>query len=367
MSRKNLALLFLLLFTAGALTLSCSESTAQNLSVEPVQKNIAKEVLLIVPQKQNLSTTIKEGVTLAPEESGAVTSDVSATIQAWLVEEHQYVQKGQAVARLDDTDYQLMLEQGKGQLAALEAQYYSVEQDVARFKMLLDTQALPKQKYDNAEAGRLALQRQIDAAKKGIELAQRRVEKTIVRAPYAGIITRRTAPTGYHIVIAMPGSGDIAQIEKTDRLKAVINLSEPFFGEVEKGMSVEFFIPSLNKTVSAKIHSKNDSINTMKKFAVVCYINNANHLLPAGIFAYASISPKSRTRTIVPAMSIKRLEQNAGEVYSVDAQGMIAAHKVYVGSPYETGIEIAGDIPEAIIADAGSVVAGEQVQTVTIQ
>lgn len=357
----------LLLIVFGGLLFSCRESTAQSIAVPLNKNNISKEVKLLVPQKEELAPVIKEGVTLSAEESGAVTSDLSATIQEWLVEEHQYVKKGQPIARLDGTDYELMLEQNKGQLAALEAQYLSVEQDVARLKSLLDTQAIPQQKYDGAEAQRLALQRQIEAARKGIELVSRKVEKATVRAPFNGVITRKLVPNGYHVIIAMPNSGDIAQIEKTDRLKAVINLSEPLFREVEKGMPVEFFIPSLNRTVSAKVHSKNDSINALKKFAVVCYIDNAKHSLPAGVFAYASITPKSRTRTIVPSMSIKRLEQNAGEVYSVNSQGIVTAHKVYVGSPYETGTEIVGSIPEAIIADAGSVVSGEQVQTATIQ
>lgn len=357
--------IFILLAGIGGLT-SCNQSVAQAATSTGKENSITKEVRLIVPQKRTADISIKEGVTLAPEERGSVTSDLSATLKTWLVEEHQYVKKDQPIAQLDATDYELMLEQAKGQLAALEVQFLSVEKDVLRLKSLLDSQSIPKQQYDNAEARMLAMQRQIDSAKKGVDLTARRVEKSLVRAPFSGIITEKKVAAGYHIVIAMPGSGDIAYIEKTDRLKVVINFSESFFSEVEKGTKVDFFIPSINKTVSSKIYSKSDSINSTKKFAAICYIDNAKHDIPAGTFAYASITSKNKTRIIVPSMSLKRMTNNGGEVYSVDQKGLVVAHKVFVGFPYEDGIEITGSIPEAIIADAASVFPGEQVQTTTI-
>lgn len=349
---------YLLLIPAFFIFAACGNAKVQ----ESVQKkDVVKEVRVVKPEKKMLSVSVREGVTLSPEESGAVTSDISSTVKKWLVEEHQYVQKDQPVAQLDATDFELMLEQNKGQLAALEAQYAAVEKDVSRLKALLDAQSIPKQQYDSVEAQRLALQRQIESAKKGIGLIERKVEQATVRAPFTGVITKKKVSVGYRIIIAMSDSGDIAYIEKTDRLKASINISEAFFSEIDKGTEIEFYIPSINKTVLSKVYSKGRSISTMKKFSVIVYIENSKNEIPAGSFAFATIKSKPKEKIIVPPMSVKNLEDNVGEIFEV-VSGKVTGRKVYIGFPYEEGIEIIGDVPALIVKDASGVIAGETVK-----
>ncbi len=341
---------------------SCSKGAAseEKKGAKNEKSTILKEVKIIKPLKLTKELVVKEGVTLSPEEKGAVTAEVGGKLNKWLVEEHQRVKKGQSIAVLESLDYEISVEQAKSNLAALEAQFAGVEKDYGRIKELFAKNAIPKQQMDSVETQYNALSKQIESGKKSISLITRRLEKTVIKAPFDGVITYKKVPLGYSVMIAMPDSGDIAGIEKTDRLKVSINLSEIYFSEIEKDDEIEFFIPSLNKTAKGKIHSKGTTINAMKKFNIIVLVDNKKGEIPAGSFGVATLKSKAKERILVPPTAVKVTGEKTGEIYTLK-DGKVEAVIVYVGFPFEEGLEIAGIIPDMIVSDASTVKAGESV------
>jgi len=355
-------LTLLIILSLTIFSVSCKEEKIEKKSTEKtVKKDIFKEVRLVKPFKLSRSITIKEGVTLQAEEKGAVTAEVGGALLKWHVKEHQSVKKGQPVATLDATDMRLRLAEAKGGRAALEAQLAGVKKSYDRIKSLKELQSVPEQDFDTLEAQYNALTSQLEAADSGIKLLKRMINKSTVRAPFSGVITKKKLPLGYKVLIMMPDSGDLAFIEKNDRLKISMNISELFFNEIGAATEIDFFIPTLNKTVKSKIDSKGSTINEMKKFNILSYIDNSKKELPSGIFAEATIKTAEKERVVVPAMAVKIKSGREAEVYSVK-DGKVTANKVYTGFAFEEGIEITGDIPEFVIKDVSSVTVGEKVK-----
>lgn len=340
---------------------ACGSGNAgeQPAAVQP-RKEVAKEVRLVEPLRKKRAVTIRESVTLAPEEKGAVASEVGGTVLKFHVEENQRVKKGQIVATLDATDYILGLEQARAGVAALEVQYAGLGNDYQRLKGLYEKGAASKQQIDGIETQYNALEKQIEANRKAVSMMEKNVAKTQVRAPFDGVITRKKLAVGAKTVTMMPDSADVAFIEKTDRLKVNMQISELYFGEIGPGDPVSFSIPALGRTVEAKIHSKGSSLNDMKKFSIIVYIENRDMTIPSGISAIATIKTKEKERIIVPPTAVRTAGERNAEVYTID-NGVVAARSVITGFPFEEGLEVSGDIPARIVSDASLVKPGEAV------
>ncbi len=324
------------------------------------KQDVVKEVKLVSPLKKSTAVTIRETVTLDPVESGAVSADVDSTVLKWHVEENQFVKAGQLVADMDSANFALQLEQAKAAINALEIQRAGVGIDYKRIKDLEAKGAASKAQLDALETQYNALEQQIDSSKKSISLMQRMVNKTKVRAPFDGVITHKKLAIGGKTVTMMPDGAQVAFIEKIDRLKVEVWLSELYYGEVNANDAVSFEIPALNKTVTSTIESKGISINDSRKFNIIVYLDNKDYAVPAGISAVAVVSTKERERTIVPPTAVKEKGDRVAEVYSVE-KGKVVAHQVMTGFPFEEGIEVIGEIPTKVVSDASLVKVGETV------
>jgi RND family efflux transporter MFP subunit len=324
------------------------------------KREVVKEVKLVSPLKKTTAVTIRESVNLDPMERGAVSADVDSTILKWHVEENQFVKAGQLVATMDATNFAIQLEQAKAGIAALEIQYAGVGADYKRIKDLEAKGAASKAQLDSLETQYNSLEQQIDSNKKSISLMARMLGKTKVRAPFAGVITHKKLAIGGKTVTMMPDGAQLAFIERIDRLKAEVWLSELYYGEVNASDPISFEIPSLNKTVTSTIESKGISINESRKFNIIVYLDNKDFSIPAGISAIAVVNTKERERIIVPPTAVIEKGDRVAEVYSVE-KGKVVAHQVMTGFPFEEGIEVMGEIPKAVINDASLVKAGETV------
>jgi len=358
MKTNTTILLTLISLTAIPFVMACSELEAET---EPVvQKNVQKKVQMITPIPVSLGMTITEGVTLGAEEKGIITAEITAQLTKWHVKENDFVKAGQKIASLDPIDYQISLEQARAGLAAIEAQYVSIEKDFDRMQALHEGGSISQSKFDMIKAQRNVVKKQIESAEKSVNLMRRKVGKATVKAPFDGVITAKVVPLGKFIMATMPGGGDIATIEKTDRLKASFSVSEMFYSELSEGIDVSFFIPSLKKTIETKIDSKGKSISAMKTFSLISYVDNKDATLPAGVFAVATVQTPERSRIIVTPTAVITTGNQLGKIYYVK-DGVVTALSISIGFTFEQGLEIIGDIPKRIIKDISNVNEGEKV------
>ncbi len=321
-------------------------------------KKLRKQVSVSSPERKKLALEIKQGTTLAPSEVSKIIPETGGKFIKYYVKEHDLVKKGQPVALLDSTDHRLRHEQAKMKLASLEAKFASVEKTYNRSRRLLEEEAITRQDFDTIKAEYRALEKQINALENQAKLLERQVKKTIPKAPFSGEITLLPAIRGQ---LTAAGKTNLAVIKNIKRLKISLNISEKYYNEIEQGMEISFFIPSMNKSVKANIHSKSKSINKMKKFNIIVYIDNKNNEIPAGVRAVAKIKTEKKERIIVPPTAILERETSS-EIMTVDENGTVKNIEVVKGFSFEEGVEIFGDIPDLIIRDVSTVTVGEKVE-----
>lgn len=185
-----------------------------------------------------------------------VSAKITGKVREVFIEEGMRVEQGQVMATLDpvDADAQralsaAQLDQSRTQVANVQAQLKQAEADALRLHTLVGQQLVSRSQYDQAVAARDALRAQLQAAQRGVDVAGRSltiadngVDNTIVRAPFAGVVTAKAAQPG-EIVSPLATGGftrtGIGTIVDMDSLEVEVDVGEAYIGRVQAKMPAE--------------------------------------------------------------------------------------------------------------------------------
>jgi RND family efflux transporter MFP subunit len=182
-----------------------------------------------------------------------VAAQIVGTITQVEVEEGQHVQKGQVLARIDDTQYVAALNAAQAQDAAAQAQVVQARAtltqaraDAARMNAIVARGYVSKQAAQQAntqvatDAAALDVaSRQAAAAAANVRLAQVNLGYTIIPAPFAGVVTQKDAEVGQITSYFTAGGGGIATIVDMNSLEIDVDVNEAYISRVVPDMPVE--------------------------------------------------------------------------------------------------------------------------------
>ena len=179
-----------------------------------------------------------------------VSSKITGKVVKVMLEEGQRVEAGQVIALLDDSNWRAALSQSKAQLEQAEASVASAQTAFDDAKPIFDRAEKQKaaavisaQSFDESHAqfnvahnNLLVAQRGVEMARAGVEVAQRSLEDTVIRAPFAGIVTEKAAQPGEMVSPVSAGGGftrtGIGTIVDMESLEVEVDVSENFINRV---------------------------------------------------------------------------------------------------------------------------------------
>jgi HlyD family secretion protein len=185
-----------------------------------------------------------------------VSSKVMGKVSEVLVEEGLMVKQNQVLARLDDTNAQASLLLARAQLAAAGAaleetrvRLREAELDLQRQVALRKGNVAAQADFDRADAAasawraRLAQQQsELVVAERNIAVWQQQVDDTVIRAPFAGVVTSKNAQPG-EMISPMSSGGftrtGICTLVDMESLEIEIDVNESYINRVVPGQAVE--------------------------------------------------------------------------------------------------------------------------------
>jgi RND family efflux transporter MFP subunit len=189
-----------------------------------------------------------------------VSTQITGTLTQVLIEEGDRVEKGQVLARLEDSALkaalntaQANLQASEAQVAQAQAQLTQSEADARRQNELAASGMVPKQAAEQARtavatytAQLNARRREADAARAQLAQAKVNFDYTVVRAPFAGVITEKAAQVGEIVSPLSAGGGftrtGIGTIVDMDSLEVDVDVNEAYISQVKPGMPAEAVI-----------------------------------------------------------------------------------------------------------------------------
>jgi multidrug efflux system membrane fusion protein len=176
------------------------------------------------PLNAQNSQTISFDAALVVENDVEVMTRLTGIIDKIHVDRGAWVKKGQPLAELDNRDLKLEIDKANAQLQELKAEH-------ERAKSLFEQELLSESEYD-------ARRRGFERANAELEIAKLNYEKSIIRAPFNGVVGERYVKLGQRVV--EDENVSLFRITAMEPLLARIFVPEEKLGLFSTGARSEF-------------------------------------------------------------------------------------------------------------------------------
>jgi RND family efflux transporter MFP subunit len=279
-------------------------------------------------QAGSLARELPLSGSLAPLAQATVKSKVSGVVLGTSVQEGMNVGAGQVIARIDAADQRARVAQQQAALNEAAARLALAKKNNANSAALLKQNYISQNSYDTTENGVALAQAAVDAARAQLELARIALADTAIRAPLAGVVSKRFVQAGDKV---SPDTSVFAIVDlRSMTLEAQVPASD--IPRVKAGQDVRFKVDGLEaRSFAGKVTRINPTTEAGSR-AMIVYVSvdNPDGALRGGMFAKGGITTdRTAPHPLVPLAALRR--DGARElVYRVDA-GTVVAQAVTVG------------------------------------
>ena len=157
-----------------------------------------------------------------------VSAQTSGRIAELPFDVNDFVDAGDVVMRFTDTEQKAALSRAEASSQEARARLAEASQAFERFSKMIENNSVSQSQLDQSRANRDAAQARLNAARSGVETAQEQLEYTVVRAPYAGIVSKRHVELGE---LVSPGQPLISGLS-LQQLRVNIDVPQSMFHSV---------------------------------------------------------------------------------------------------------------------------------------
>jgi RND family efflux transporter MFP subunit len=359
--RHAVALTRVAIFPLLAALASCGGGEAPDPATAEAAKGLtAREVALVTPERRELAEEIRAIGSLLPFEEVPVAADLEGPVDRVMVEVGDRVAAGQPLLAVDRATFELRLAQAEAQLAQARAQAEVATRELQRKAKLLADQTISQARFDVVEGEAELARAQVAAAEAARDLAARDLDKSLLRAPFAGMVAQRMVERGQRVGVGEP----LLRIANVGRLRLRFDLPERHAGRIQQIRSVQFTTPGSDRSHGADRWAIAPILDTATRTATLTFVvDNRDGRLQAGASATVAIAfPEKVVRWIVPRAAVT-LEELPRVFVAED--GVARERVVTLGRLSDDEAEIVSGVDSStrVIADARGMYEGVPVTT----
>ena len=255
----------------------------------PAAAGAAVSVEAVKVALQPMPQTITAVGSMRSDESITVRPEVAGRISAIRFQEGQRVAKGATLILLDPAINQAEVQQGRANLKLAQSKY-------DRAVDLAKSNFISGQAKDEAENN-------LRVAEAGVQLAEAKLAKTEIKAPFSGIIGLRVVSVGDYV----KEGADVVNLESIDPLKVDFRVPEIYLKQVKVGQSLQVQLDALpGKTFEGSVYAVNPLVDAAGRSIVIrAIVRNPDTSLRPGMFARVRlITRDEKEALVVPEQAI---------------------------------------------------------------
>jgi len=319
----SLPLFYLIVVSLSGIS-TCNADTELNEQIKSNNLKTSKVVYRDIKQIRVLDALV-EAVNKA-----TVSAQTSGRVSKIYFDVNDYAEKGDVLLRMRDKDQQ-------ARLKVTQADHNQALTEFNRAKELYTKQLIAKSIVDKAESILKST-----AAK--LEQAQENLERTVVRAPYNGIMVKRHIEVGE---TAQPGSALFTGLS-LEKLRVAVNLPQDIINQVRLHKSARIQLlngEDKSVTSSSMIISPYADADS-HTFLVRVNLPEGDHKLYPGMAVKVEFIIGTERILMIPASSVSYLSEVTA-VYVLDSNQKLSMRQVRVGHMTEDKqIEVLAGVSE---------------------
>ena len=313
------------------------------------EKKAAKDdavpvVIGTVKKMQERETISVSGTISTPESPATVSFLVSGKVVFVGPREGDSVTRGQKLASIELTDYQLSLAAAEAQTKMTLVAYDRAADEHRRMKMLYDLKSLAGNDYEKFKAAFDSTEQQFEQATASEKLTRKRLQDATLYSPVTGFISRRSVEPGATAAAGQP----VFEIVQMNPVEVSVGVPETDIHLVRIGQTAEIIVPAIpGKTFEGTVRIINVSADSgTRTYMTRIGVANAEHLLRVGMVAEATIrGDRMVSMATLPGDAIVRDPQGATQVFVYyPDQKRVYTRRVEVGAAVDRDVEIKGGL-----------------------
>ena len=269
---------------------------------------------------------------------------VAGTVNRVAVSVGDRVNAGDVIARIEDRDYRLQVQEAEAALKSARAQARSAESNYSRVRALYENRNASANDLDAARAASESATAQVRRGEKGVELAKSQLSYTTLEAPVAGSIASVMVEENENV---SPGQG-IALLTSGSQLEVRVAIPQVLIAQIREEDAVVVTLDAVpGRTFDATVTEVGvSSTGTATTYPVLVRLNHADSSHRPGMAAEVSFTfgaNDGRDRIMIPAVAVAE-DREGRYVYVTEEAGdgfaTTSRRAVEIGDLTEEGLEI---------------------------
>ena len=316
-----------------------AETTAAETVIEKPTVKLATVTSRDVEQIGEYTATVEA------EAKNNIAPTAPGRISQIFVEVGDYVRKGQKLVQMDAAN-----------LTQLKLQLDNQETEFKRVDELYKVGGASKAEWDAAKTN-------LDVRKSAYNNL---LENTQLVSPLNGVVTARNFDNGdLYTSTQMP----VLVVEQIAPVKLMVNVSEPNFPKVSKGMPVSVKLDVYEgEAFEGKVSLVYPTINAATHtFPVEITLANANQRVRPGMFARVTMNFGTKNHVVVPDMAVVKRAGSGDRYVYVYNNGKVSYNKVELGRRMGTEYELISGVDnnsQVVIAGQTRLADGVEVEVI---
>jgi RND family efflux transporter MFP subunit len=254
-------------------------------------------------EKRSLKPFVETIGTLNPYEEVIVSAEVDGIIKDVKADEGSIVSKGQVLAAIDDTDYNLEVKRADAALRQAEATLSNTNLEYQRKEALYKEQLVTQQQFDDASTKRFLAEADVERAKAAFSLARQKLLKTKVYSSLAGVVKEKKTEKGNYV----KNGTSLFTVVRNNPIKLNFTVTEKDVGKLKMGQDVLFKVDAFpDREFKGKLSIIYPCLEeNTRTLQVEAQVPNQNGLLKPGLFAHVTLyTGAERGIILVPVTSL---------------------------------------------------------------
>ncbi|MBQ5943025.1 MULTISPECIES: efflux RND transporter periplasmic adaptor subunit [unclassified Massilia] len=308
MLRKSL----LVLAIASALV-ACGKEPAKGPGAQakdnkPTQLTVAPEDVLTVQSDAISSGPVVTG-SIQPERRADLRAEVSAIVLQVLKENGEPVKRGDVLVRLDETSIRDTLMSAEEAQRAANLSLEQANRQLERLKTLRASGMTSVKALDDAEMARNNALSELSAAKSRVATARQQLARTVVRAPFDGIVSDRKVSAGDTATMGK----ELVKVIDPNSMRFEGRVSADSIATVKVGQKVNFRVNGYGEQQFAGVVKRIDPAANAVTRQVEVLVDFADKAQPkvAGLYAEGRVDATSANALMLPEAAVVKAGDKA--------------------------------------------------------
>ncbi|MBN8857454.1 MAG: efflux RND transporter periplasmic adaptor subunit [Sphingobacteriales bacterium] len=293
---------------------------------------------------ESANTGIAVSGQVVAAQSANISTRIMGLITSVKVKPGDRVKKGQLLATISNEDILAKRAQADAMIAEAQSAVANARKDYDRFTALYSQQSATARELDNVTLQYNAARSRLEAASQVKKEVDAMLSYTALIAPFAGIVTQKTADAGSMANPGMP----LLTIENAGSYEVSAFVPENLIDRVKEGMPADIMVKSVGKSIRGIVAQVNRSSQfTGGQYNIKLTIpKDETAGLYAGMYTNANIqvgapasTPGGMNTVLVPASALVYKDQLTG-IYTVSSRNTALLRWIRTGKSFEGNVEV---------------------------